>query len=171
MISSDVQELAPSAVVEMFELDLTGIGGSVLRWHNGVNELGGSVVWQGETYTKLPVEATGFEKKSNGTIPRPILRVANVTGLLGALVREYDDLIGAVVTRKKTFIKYLDAINFSAGNANADPNSHFDDEVWIVDRKASENGIFIEFELAAIFDLAGVMLPRRQTIQNVCTWA
>lgn len=170
-IASDIQKLNPGQLVEMFVLDATTISGSVLRWHAGVNELGNDVVWQGNTYTRFPVEASGFEKTGKGTLPRPVLRAANVTGLMGALARSLGDLVGAKVTRKRTFVKYLDAVNFPGGvNPTADPNVGFPDEIWVVDRKASENGVFIEFELAAAFDAAGVMLPRRQCIQNVCTW-
>lgn len=171
MISSDIQRLSPGSIVELFELDATAIGGPQVFWHNGVNELGSGVVWQGETYTRLPVEATGFEKTGTGTIPRPTLRVANVTGTLSAFAREYDDLIGAKLIRRKTFVKYLDASNFASGNPLADPTAGFMDEIWIVDRKSNETGIFVEFELAAVFDLAGVKLPRRQVIQNTCLWA
>ena len=39
-----------------------------------------------------------------------------------------------------------------------------------MDRKANENRAAVEFELASKFDLAGVMLPRRQIIANVCQW-
>lgn len=171
MIESDVQKLAPGAIVDLFELDATALGGSVIRWHNGVNQLGNDVVWQGNTYTRLPVEAQGFARTGQGTMPRPTMRVANVTGLIGALARELRDLAGAKVTRRRTFVKYLDAVNFPGGvNPQADPNVGFPNEVWFVDRKAAENGIFLEFELSAAFDVQGVKLPRRQCIQNVCTW-
>jgi len=171
MISTDVQKLAPDAIVDLFELDATTIGGEVLRWANDVNELGNDITWQGNSYSRYPIEAQGFEKQGSGKQPRPTLKAANAMGLLGALARSLDDLLGAKVTRRRTFVKYLDAVNFTGGiNAQADPNVGFADEVWYVDRKASENGIFIEFELASALDLSGVMLPRRQCIQNVCTW-
>ena len=171
-ISSDIQKLDPGAIVDLFELDSSTItGGDVLYFHAGVNELGNDVVWQGKTYTRFPIEASGFERSSGGAIPRPRIRVANVTGLVGALARELQDLVGAKLTRRRTFVRYLDAVNFTGGiNPSADPNCGFPDEVWTVERKVSENGIFLEFELSAAFDVAGVMLPRRQCIQNICTW-
>jgi lambda family phage minor tail protein L len=171
VIESDVQKLNPGALVDLFELDPTAIGGTVVRWHAGVNGLGNDIVWQGHAYSRFPVEASGFLRTGKGTMPRPTIKVANVSGLIGALVRDLEDLLGSKVTRRRTFVKYLDAVNFPGGvNASADPNVGFPDEVWFVDRKATENGVFIEFELAAAFDVAGVMLPRRQAIQNVCTW-
>lgn len=171
MIESDVQKLSPGQLVDLFELDATAAGGTILRWHNGVNGLSNDVVWQGNTYARFPVEASGFERSGKGAMPRPRLKVANVSGLIGALARELSDLVGAKITRRRTFSRYLDAVNFAGGvNAQADPNVGFPDEIWFVDRKANENGVFVEFELAAAFDVAGVQLPRRQCIQNVCPW-
>jgi lambda family phage minor tail protein L len=170
VIESDVQKLNPGSIVELFELDATAIGGDIVRWHSGVNELGNDVVWDGDTYSRFPVQATGFERNTQGTLPRPTIRAANVSGLIGAFARGLNDLMGAKIVRRRTFVKYLDAVNFAAGNPQADPNCKFPDEVWFVDRKSAENGIFIEFELSAAFDVQGVKLPRRQCVQNVCPW-
>ena len=172
MISSDVQSLSPGDIIDLYELDATNIeGGSLLRWCNFVNELGNSVVWGGDTYTRLAIETTGFEKTSDSKQPRPKLRVSNVTGLIGSFARSLDGLIGAKLTRHRTFVKYIDAVNFTGGtNPIADPNASFTDEIWYVDRKASENGIFVEFELASSLDLSGIKLPRRQVVANTCTW-
>lgn len=169
MIESDVQKLNPGSIWEGFELDATALGGDVLRWHSGVNQMGNDVVWNGEIYSRFPVDASGFDKSSKGTMARPRIRVANVSGLIGAMARALDDLMGAKVTRRRTFVKYLDAVNFPGGvNPQADPNCAFADEIWFIDRKAGENGIFVEFELSSAFDVRGVKLPRRQCIQNVC---
>lgn len=166
MIESDVQKLNPGAIVEMFEL-ITG--DTILRWHSGVTVENNDVVWQGLSYSRYPVDASGFEKSTKGTLPRPTLRAANISGLLGALARRADDLMGAKVTRRRTFVKYLDAINFPGDvNPTADPNCAFADEIWFVDRKSAENGVFLEFELSSAFDVRGVKLPRRQCIQNTC---
>lgn len=170
-INSDIQSLAPGEIVELFELDLNPIGtAEVYRFHAGVNELNSDVVWDGNTYTRFPVKADGFAKSGQGALPRPKIGIANVTGLIGALARQAGDLIGAKLTRIRTFVKYLDAVNFADGNPTADPNQYLDREVWFIDRKSAENKIFVEFELAAAFDVAGVMLPRRQVIQNTCPW-
>lgn len=54
--------------------------------------------------------------------------------------------------------------------APGDPNARFPDEIWYIDRKSAENNMIVEFELASKYDLAGVMLPRRQLISNLCQW-
>ena len=170
MISTDVQKLASGNLIELFEIDATSIGGSLLRIVNDVNELSSDIVWQGNTYTRFAVQAKGFARSGRGTQPRPTLTGSNVGGVLGALVRDNEDLVGAKVTRRRTFVKYLDAVNFASGNAQADPNVSFADEIYYIDRKASENGIEIQFELASAMDLTNAKLPKRQVTQNVCAW-
>lgn len=172
MIQTDIQKLNPGAIVELYQLDTTPAGDNNIYYlHNGVNELGNSVVFDGNLYARFPLMASGFEKTGQGSPPRPTLQIANVTGLVGALVNQLDDLVNCKLTRIRTFVKYLDAVNFTGGvNPEADPNQILDREVYFIDRKASENKVFIEFELTSSFDVQGVMLPRRQIIQNVCTW-
>ena len=334
-IAAEIQSLSPTAIIEMFVLDATSMpGGVVHRFHAGTNKLTQPLVWQGVTYSPLPIEAEGFDLSGKGVLPRPKIRVANVNGMFSAEVMAFDDLVGCKVTRKRTFARYLDAANFpplrnlatttdytastwsnifsanasittgvadpfggntavrlrvgdgvsghlAAGNAalrltsqgisvaagetcyfsfycravslpasianmdasdgnpqtnyksqlvqnqwvrvvasrvataartinfldlwsdnaqacilefagvqfekgaltdyqpvgiywtanqEADPNQHFPDDLWYVERKVSENRYIIEWELASAFDLQGVMLPGRQIIQNSCAW-
>jgi lambda family phage minor tail protein L len=169
-IAADVQSLTPGSLVELFELDATALGGSLMRFHAGANELNGDVVWNGNAYTRFPITTSGFEWSGKGTMPRPKVSVANVTSVISALCLQFSDLVNAKLTRKRTFVKYLDAVNFAAGNAGADPTAHIPDEIWFVDRKSGENKIFVEFELSPAWDVQGIQLPRRQVIQNVCSW-
>lgn len=170
-ITSEIQKLEPSAIIELFEMDATAFGGDLLRFHAGTNGLRANLVWQGNTYTAFPIQASGFDMSGNGQLPRPKLQVANVTGAITLLVLTYDDLLGAKITRKRTLAKYLDAVNFPGGtNPTADDTAEFADDVFFIDRKVTETRDLVEFELAAAFDVAGVQLPRRQIIQNVCVW-
>ena len=170
-ISSELQKLAPNAIIELYELDASPFGGDVYYFHAGTNSLTQTVTWQGQQYQPYPVKITGFEICTGGQIPRPKMAVSNISGIITALVLAYDDLLGAKVTRKRTMQKYLDAVNFSGGvNPNADPTAEFPDDIYYVERKTSENKSAVEFELSASFDVQGVKLPRRQIIQNICPW-
>jgi len=170
----ELSEIAPSAIIELFEmtLDATLHGSSdTYRWHNGANaDVTGNIVWNGNTYTRLPIQADGFDYTNTGSLPRPTLTVSNLDSTMTTLLilvnatTVGNDLGGATVKRIRTLKKYLD------GEAAADPHAKFPDEVWYVDRKASENRDAVSFELASKFDLAGVMLPKRQLIANVCQW-
>ena len=171
MLSAEIQSLSPSAVIELFELDFSSyVQGGILRFHAGTNQLTQPVVWRGIEYVALPIEASDFEVSATGTLPRPKIRIANVDGAISATLMEYDDLVGAKVTRRRTMTKFLDAVNFKDGNPSADPSQAFEDDIWYVERKVSENRYMIEWELSSAFDLMGVMLPYRQIIQNSCTW-
>jgi len=176
-ISSVYEELAvlgPNAIIELFELQLDATlhgASTIYYWHNGVNAaVTGNIVFASNTYIRLPVEATGFDYSSSGSLPRPTLRVSNLFGDITTLLllvnaeTAGNDLGGATVRRIRTLKKFLD------GEANADPNARFPTEIWYVDRKSNENRDLVEFELASKFDLVGVMLPQRQIIANVCQW-
>jgi len=169
-LATDFQRLEPGSIVELFELDLTVFLGELLRFHAGTNGLLANVVWNGNTYTAFPVAASGFEFNGQGQAPRPKLMVSNVVGSITALVLQYDDLVGAKVTRRRTLAKYLDAVNFPAGNPAADPTAEFPADIFYIDRKSVETNEIVEFELAPAMDITGVMLPRRQIIQNICPW-
>ena len=176
-IASAYEELAklnPSAIIELFEVHLDNtLHGStdVYRFHAGANaDVDGNVVFNGNTYTRIPVKADGFEFTNTGTLPRPTLTISNLDGTMTTLLllvnatTAGNDLGGAEVRRIRTLKKFLD------GESTADPNAKFPDERWYVDRKASESRDSVTFELASKFDLAGQKLPKRQVIANVCQW-
>ena len=171
-IAADLQSLTPGNMVTLYELDTRPIGGlDRLYFHDGTNPLGTSLVWGGKQYVQFPIEAEGFERNGNGSMPRPRLRAANVDGLLGQLTRDLKGLEGAKLIRTRTFLKYLDGANFPGGvNPTADASQYIEREIWFVSRKSTENRMIIEYELASSFDLSGVQIPRRQVIQNSCTW-
>lgn len=168
---TEIQSLAPSALLELFVLDATALGGAVYRFHAGTNQLGTSVVWQGQTYLPMPIQAEGFEWSTKGALPRPRMRVAALDGVVGGLVRDLDDLVGAVVTLKRCHAKHLDAVNFPGGvNPSADPAACWEDETWVVERKTAESQTVIEFELAAPLDVQNAQIPKRRINANVCAW-
>ena len=172
---SEIQAIAPSAIIELFELQLDAtIHGvtTLYRFHAGVDLTGsnGDVVWAGNTYTKFPVEASEFEYSGTGQLPRPKIRVSNILGTITAIIL-VTPLEGAKVTRIRTMAKYLDAVNFPGGvNPTADPTSEWPREVYYIDRKSAETRDVVEYEMCAAFDLVGVRAPKRQCINNICQW-
>jgi lambda family phage minor tail protein L len=145
------------------------VGGQSYRWTDDANEIGGAVVWQGQAYPRLPIEASGFEVNGQGKSARPTLIMSNIGQVVGAIVRASDDLIGAEVIRHRTYAKYLDAANFANGNPQADPEEEILDR-YFVDRKSQENRLTVELELAAATDLEGVQLPAATVNADVCGW-
>jgi len=183
-IFQELLKSSPYAIIELYELQLVqDLHGSAetIRFHGGVNKKlpSGDVYWAGEIYSALPIEVDGFEYSGNGQLPRPTVRISNVFGSISALLLSVNeittgnDLTGAKFTRIRTMSRFLDSVNFP-NNTNPygtpDPTAEMPREIYYVDRKANENLAVVEFELAAVFDLAGVRSPKRQCIANICQW-
>ena len=176
MILADVQKLAPGNLVTMWELDCAALGGDVERFHNHND---GVITWQGKEYLPWAIEGREFERTGEGQQPQPTLAVGNIgrdadgqpiTGVVSALCLALDDLKGATLIRRRTFAKYLDAINFADGNPSASPIEHLPDERWIISQKSVETPDVVEFVLASPLQFDGVQLPSRQVIANICGW-
>lgn len=164
-------ELGQDALVEMYDLDASFLGDTT--YHFTLYDMyGAAIVWNGVTYTPFPIQAQGFERKANGALSRPTIVMSNANGFISAICRATDDLIGAKVTRIRTFKKYLDAVNFPGGvNPTASPLVELPREVWRIDRRSAETAESVSFEMAAPWDVSGVRLPRRIVVQNSCMWA
>ena len=191
---SELQKINPSSIVELFQLELnTAIHGSNTKYyfHNGTNNNENSnVIFDNIEYTKMPIEAEGFE--FNGKqLPRPRLTISNILGTFTTILLTLPQgLEGAKVTRIRTLERYIDNTNFTGGQillengsnvlledgsaidmesglnpfGTPDPTATFPNEIYYIDRKVTENRDIIQFELTASFDLDGVRLPKRQVL-------
>ena len=177
-VFSNLQSINPSAIIELFSLQLsTAIHGTntVYRFHNGSSlNANGEIVWAGNSYLRFPVQAEGFAFQRR-QLPRPTLTISNLSSApsISALLLSVNettpgnDLTGAVVTRIRTLAKFLDAVNFADGtNATADNTAEFPQEIYYIDRKSGETRDIVSWELAAVFDLAGVRVPKRQCTRS-----
>ena len=186
-VFSDIQKVNPSSIIELFKLELkeglnyaTGNPSGVTtihRFHSGSNlDAYGNIVWNSEAYLRFPVEATGFAFQ-RGQLPRPTITISNMgTPSMSALLLAANaftagnDLTGAKVTRIRTMARVVDAANFSGATnpfGTPDPDAEFPREVYYIDRKSAENREVVPFELAAIFDMAGIRAPKRQCTRDV----
>ena len=191
---SELQKINPSSIVELFQLELiTAIHGSNTKYyfHNGTNTNGNNnLIFNNIEYTKMPIEADGFEFNGKQT-PRPRLRISNILGTFTTILLTLPQgLEGAKVTRVRTLARYVDNANFTGGEillengsnllledgfaidmdqginpfGTPDPTATFDEQIFIIDRKSTENRDIVEFELAATYDIQGVRLPKRQVL-------
>lgn len=154
------QQLDADATVELFTLDATALGDTIYRWTPGtINDA--AVVYQGNTYAPYPIMASGFEWNGRGAFARPKITIAKSVSI-ASLVINNSDLVGATVKRIKTFKKYLD------GQPSADPDAHYGEDVYKVERKTKANKLEIEFELSAAVDQEGKKIPGRQCLRDAC---
>ena len=226
-ISRDASALSPSAIITVFEIDITDLvktnqrkvysgasyardGKHILRFHNNIKLIRSSVFFGFETinnkktdveYFAAPVEVSGFETSAKGSPPKPKMSIAiNPEGLdqqssdrityLKQALRDLDDLVGAKVTRFRTFARYLNESNFykkdNNGNITSelisnlvvppkeyDPDeyAYFPPDIFYIDRKSSEGKNHIELELASPFDVQDLKLPGRVVFDMNCPWS
>ena len=170
----EINNLEPDPFIDLFELrPLQNLHNTTtpIRWHNGANEaITGSVVYAGLTYNRIAIEATGFEKASTGTIPRPKLTVSNTDTLVSLLLNQVNtfnqgnDLCGCEVRRIRTTKEHL------TNGSDPDNSITAPYEIWIIDRKESENMNTVTFELTCNWDRPNAYVPKRQLIGNCCQW-
>lgn len=191
--TSELQSINPSSLIELFKLELvegthyaTGNPSSVptvFRFHSGTSmNSNANIVWQGETYQRFPITATGFEFTGSGQIPRPTLQMSNLGGITrsGSVISVTDlliivntttpnnDLLGATLRRIKVLASSLDNANFTGGsNPFGTPNSNeLPQEIFQIDRKTIESRDIVEFELVSRLDTENKRIPARQITRN-----
>lgn len=212
----ELSNLTPSAVVTLFDIDLSNLLDSkslpnltssaekvgftpqvdkILRFHNNIKVFNSQITWQGNTYFPAPIQASGFELASKGTLPTPILSISSqsekgndVLSLLKHEILSFGDIIGAKVTRRRTFAKYLDWTNFQFETEptgkkpfspriqelpegyEPDPNAELPLDIYFIERKTGESKSNLTYQLASALDLEGIKVPRRTIISDRCQW-
>lgn len=162
-IESEAHSPETSELIELFTLDLTSLGDNVYYFVRGLGASSG-VVWQGNTYVAVDFETDGFELNGRGEAPTPTVRFSVTNQLITGLINDLNDLIGAKITRTKTYRKFLDT------ETTANPNAHFPLDIFRVERKVRENRFMVEFELSSVLDQQGRELPARTITSNYCPW-
>lgn len=162
LIATDIQRLEQDAIIVMFELDARKFGDGILRF-SPTSVDGQPVRFNGYEYTPLPIKADGFSWLGSGTLPRPTLTMAAPDLAFLSLVVNADDLVGCPVTRIRTYRKYLD------DGASPNPEAKFAPDHYVIERKALQKRMTLQFELSTKMDQQGKMIPARQVLRDSCT--
>ena len=169
--NASLLDLEPDTIIELFEVDL-GEEDGFYYFHPGKNGTK-DIIFNKRTYYSLPIEADGYEVRGDGQLPRPKLTIANAQGVFSDIIKKRGDLVGKEVIRKRVYLKFLDNENFP-NNINPfgipDPESRFDDDIYKINKKITENKYVIEFELVSPLELEDVKVPARVMIAGYCPW-
>lgn len=168
-IMEDVQSLDLGTIVELYEVDLTVIGYADILYFTASEGNAKSIWFGGDEYVSRGIEMTGFSRSSNDAPPEPTLTISNVDQGGNALLLQYDNLIGAKVTRRRTLAKYLDRLEDGVTpNPNASFASQFMPEIWYIEQKEEGNPILIKWRMDSIMNLDGKMVPNRRVLKTFC---
>ena len=158
-----------------FNVNSVSANPTVYLFHAGNNmKDSGDIIWQSNTYTRMPCKAEGFKYTGKGKLPRPTISFSNLLGTITAIIQltnnatilPFTDLAGAKVTRRRTLARFLDEANFPS-NVNpykvgsVDPTAEMPQEIYFIDRKVVENRDIVQFELVSTFDLIGIGAPKK----------
>ena len=191
VVATDVQSLeVTSGLISLYEIQIGAGSNNTLYFHSEKDLEDGDtnkdIIFDGNTYVTLPIMLDGIEMKTDGAIARPTVQIANVESILKTTSNTFktqmtdgtwdasidgdvilasnfqlEDLIGARFTRRRTLEKYC--------GSGVTPQE-FNTDTYIIDRISSKNFMFVELELAAPIDLAGVRIPNRTVIGKYCPW-
>tara|TARA_R100001509_G_scaffold160961_1_gene129437 strand:- start:822 stop:1655 length:834 start_codon:yes stop_codon:yes gene_type:complete len=158
-----------------FNVNSVSANPTVYLFHAGNNmKDSGDIIWQSNTYSRMPCKAEGFKYSGKGKLPRPTISFSNLLGTITAIIQQtnnatilpFTDLAGAKVTRRRTLARFLDEANFPS-NINpykvgsVDPTAEMPQEIYFIDRKVIENRDIVQFELVSTFDLIGIGAPKK----------
>ncbi|EOK9890352.1 TPA: phage minor tail protein L, partial [Escherichia coli] len=116
-----------------------------------------------------PIDGSGFEMNGRGSSARPSLTVSNLFGLVTGMAEDLQSLVGATVVRRRVYARFLDAVNFVAGNPEADPEQELSDR-WVVEQMSQLTAMTASFVLATPTETDGALFPGRIMLANTCMW-
>jgi lambda family phage minor tail protein L len=172
----------------------------ILRFHNmainfentssnlNSHTLFNQIIWQGKRYVPFPILIEGFEMMARGTLPKPKLTFTSQNQIesydnffikIKNTIRSIGDIIGLEINRKRTFLKYLDAVNFKSKGGiindddfiiDPDPYAQLNPDIYYIDRKLKENKNVLQYELSSVLDLENIKLPLRTLYSEACSF-
>lgn len=154
--------LVTQGLLTLFQLDTTMLKGQ-LFYFSSAADFERSILWGGNEYVPLPIDASGFEYTTRGAIPQPNITISNIFGAANTLIDSYQGLVGAWLSRYVTLERFLD------DGETPDPNAFISFDKYVVTQKTSHTAIGVVFKLASKIDQQGSQVPRRLIIRDFCS--
>ncbi|EKC7217700.1 phage minor tail protein L [Salmonella enterica] len=157
------------AKVDLWEIDLTPVGGQRYFFCRELNKKGEPVTWQGRKYDAYPISAGEFEMNAKGPDARPTVIISNLFGLVTGMAEDLQSLVGGVVVRRQVYEKFLDAVNFDGGNPDANPEQEAVAR-YSIEQLSELTSLTATFVLASPTETDGSVFPGRIMLAEICTW-
>ncbi|WP_411004589.1 phage minor tail protein L [Escherichia coli] len=130
---------------------------------------GEAVTWQGRQYQVYPIDGSGFEMNGEG---QQCQTVADGVQSVWSGHRDGGGPAepgGATWSAAGCMPVFLDAVNFVAGNPEADPEQELSDR-WVVEQMSELTAMTASFVLATPTETDGALFPGRIMLANTCMW-
>lgn len=172
-IAESLLDLQPSAVLTFWRLyyDVISEPENFFPFAPMTNGFNGPIVFGGISYSPISCEIDALSQNTLNRIDRPVIRVSNEGNQISQLLRRKNDFKNAKLVRIKTFLKFIDDVNFDSGQnpyGIPDPNAELSRDTFIVYQKRGENKQLVELELSMPYDLASQTTPGRVILGRYC---
>lgn len=166
--NSHIQKADLGAVVILWQIDLSVYDLSPIYLTSGYSkENSQAIIYDGITYAAFEIEAEGFEVSGAGSLPSPTLTITNPGDTITGMLVTNNDLLGATVTRIKTYETFLD----TPVGATPDPTASHPPDVYVIDEKTYDEGEKVTWNLKSATDQEDVELPAGTVIRDYCPLA
>lgn len=154
-IQQEIRKPNPDAFVELFELDCSSLGGTIYRFSPNLTENYTSVTFNNKSWQAMPIQCEGFSYSTSEAPAKPTISVSNISKVLLASVIGLGDIVGAKLTRYRTFRRYL--------GDGAEPNGQafLPVDIFYIERKVSHNKYSITWQLTSELDKINQKLPKQ----------
>lgn len=160
-IEKKITESGSENYIELYDIDLTPIGGGIVLHLTNNSYTDQAIYWQGNEYTPIAMKVEGFEYNSTTSAPaQPTITISNVGGIITAYVAAYRGLRNAVFTRWRTWKEFLD------GEAEENPSAHFPPDRFLFSQKLYESEDAIQWQLKTPLERPNTRLPLRQVLKD-----
>jgi lambda family phage minor tail protein L len=161
-MSADLVQLngESGGLVTLYTLDATALGDVKYYFVNHMLPGGAPISFGGIPYMTVPVQTEGWDFSSSGPQPTPTFSLSNVNKLLLNAVLNKGDLVGAIVTRIRTFERYLDH------GADPSPDKFIGPEVYTIEQMSYLDDTIIQWTLSSPLARMGVKLPAKQILKD-----
>ena len=169
---SDLFLLRNSEIIDLFEIKISDFEG-YFRFHGSKN-FDKDLIFKSVVYIYIPCELSNLEYSSEGKQNRPVLTVSNINNFISNFIKDRNDLLGCRFFRKKILAKDLDDVNFGGADKNTlgSPSfsSYISNDTYIIQKKNAEQKDKVDFLLANVLDIDGLVVPSRKIFNDACQW-
>jgi len=172
---SDLFLLRNSEIIDLFEIKINDFEG-YFRFHGSKN-FDKDLIFKGAVYLYIPCELSNLEYSSEGKQNRPVLSISNINNFISNFIKDRNDLLGCRFFRKKILAKDLDDVNFGGvykntmgENFSSSFASFISNDTYIIQKKNVEQKDKVDFLLANVLDIDGLVVPSRKIFNDACQW-
>lgn len=159
-IRQELQKPGIEAIVQLYILHMDQF--SEPNFYFTPNTIDGlaNLSFGGQVYLPIPVEAKGFGTKMSGAMPRPKIKISNITKFLVPYLAQYNGLIGVPVTRILTLERFLDS------GSSPDSTQTLANQKFLI-QSNTVNKLEVEFTLSSVLDVQNIKLPKGTVLRSI----